>query len=166
MSKPQRVDASTQHVATDERPQRYTCLLNTYAKKYIKLVMKDLTIIRSTVWADMAHRVSYTSPYTFQHHKMAENDASKIAIFATRHKLKNEALRLFREEMTVLSTAWADIAHRVSYTSPNTFQHHKMAENDASKIAIFATRHKLKNEALRHVREEMTAKAKKKLNNL
>ena len=41
----------------------------------------------------------------------------------------------------------------VSYTSPDTFQQRKTAEMDASRITYFDLLQKLKNEALRLVRE-------------
>ncbi|KAI3669049.1 hypothetical protein L6452_40270 [Arctium lappa] len=90
MSEPQSVDASTQSVAAGERPQLYKYVLNGYALK----LWKQLPIYQTR------NEGSNHLPITFQHHKMAEKDASKIAIFATRHTLKNEALRLVREEMT------------------------------------------------------------------
>lgn len=86
-----------------EKPQLYKRLLNEYAQKLWKQPPVYQTRnegsgheprFRSTVWAD---GVSYTSPDTFKQRKTAEADATRIALFATMHKLKNEALRLVHE---------------------------------------------------------------------
>lgn len=124
MSEPQRVDASTQPFAAGEKPQLYRSLLNEYAQKLWKQLpiyqtrnegSDHLPKFRSTVWAD---GVSYTSPNTFKQRRMAEMDASKIALFATRHKLKNEALRLVREDKSFCKSILAEYAARKNIQKP------------------------------------------------
>ncbi|KAI3747803.1 hypothetical protein L6452_10467 [Arctium lappa] len=124
MSEPQRVDASTQPVAGGEKPKVYKSLLNEYAQKLWKQLpiyqthnegSDHLPKFRSTVWAD---GVSYTSPNTFQQRKMAEMDASKIALFATMHKLKNEALRLVHQDKSFCKSILVEYAARKNIQKP------------------------------------------------
>ncbi|KVI08884.1 uncharacterized protein LOC112522246 [Cynara cardunculus var. scolymus] len=127
MSEPQKVDESTQPVAAGEKPQLYKCLLNKYAQKLWKQRPvyqtrnegpDHLPKFRSTVWAD---GVSYTSPNTFKQRKMAELDASRIAVLATMHKLKNEALRLVREDKSFCKSILVEYAARMNIQKP-TYQ--------------------------------------------
>ncbi|KAJ9540852.1 hypothetical protein OSB04_027358 [Centaurea solstitialis] len=124
MAEVQNVDASTQPVAAGETPQLYKSLLNEYAQKLWKQIPIYQTSnegsdhqpkFRSTVWAN---GVSYTSPNTFPQKKMAEMDVSKIAFLATKQKLKDDALRLVREDKSFCKSILVEYAVRMNVPKP------------------------------------------------
>ncbi|CAH1437345.1 unnamed protein product [Lactuca virosa] len=127
MPEPEKVDASSQALATGMQQQLYKRLLNEQVQKLRKQVPVYQTNnegaghqpkFRTTIWID---GVKYTSPNTFHNRKLAETDASKITLFAIRQKLKDEALNHLCEDKIFCKAILMEYAVRMDIQRP-TYQ--------------------------------------------
>ncbi|KAI3519336.1 hypothetical protein L1887_08366 [Cichorium endivia] len=127
MPEPDIVKASSQPLATGTQQQSYKCLLNQQSQKLYKQLpvyqsynegSEHQPQFRTTVWVN---NVSYTSPNTFQHRKLAESDAAKITLFAIKQKLKTEASHHIHEDKTFCKSILVEYAVRMNLQRP-TYQ--------------------------------------------
>ncbi|KAL7612377.1 double-stranded RNA-binding protein 2 [Lactuca sativa] len=127
MPEPEKVDASSQPLATGMQQQLYKRLLNEQVQKLRKQVPVYQTNnegaghqpkFRTTIWID---GVKYTSPNTFHNRKLAETDASKFTLFAIRQKLKDEALNHLCEDKIFCKAILMEYAVRMNTQRP-TYQ--------------------------------------------
>ncbi|XP_071739098.1 uncharacterized protein [Rutidosis leptorrhynchoides] len=106
------------------KPNIYKSLMNQHAQKIWKQLPVYQTLnegsehspkFRCTVWVG---GMSYTSPSTFQRRKMAEMDASRVALFGSLQNLKNEASRLVSEDKSMCKSILVEYAHRMNIQNP------------------------------------------------
>ncbi|CAH1439608.1 unnamed protein product [Lactuca virosa] len=120
-------DQSNNQVEVGMQQQSYKRLLNEQVQRLRKQApiyqtnnegAEHQPKFRTTIWFD---GVSYTSPNTFTHCKLAEEDSSKITLFAIIQKLKDEALNHLREDKGFCKAILAEYAVRMDIQRP-TYQ--------------------------------------------